>query len=108
MKIILNKIQLKIIYKLFNKNRWGDGHMLDTDVRKGFPSGIGDKIEASLNDLVRSQILLKLIKSRETHYSLNKNQMKGILRIIGWYNDHLALLKNEQWTAEIEIDIEDH
>lgn len=107
MKISLNRIQLKMIYKLSNKNRWGAGHMLDKDLCKGFPSGIGDLIDQSIDKLIKSRILLESKKGRETHYCLNKELMKLILRIIDWYNDNLEFLKNKSWNESIDLDLED-
>lgn len=73
-------VKSRIIRKLVKWRKWGGAHT--ENVLKGLPSHLrGEKItKRVLKDLVKEGWLIALIKTKETHYSLNPRKTDEILR----------------------------
>ena len=73
------EIKARIIRKLVKWRKWGGAHT--ENVLRGLPSHLrGEKITKNvLKELVSEVWLIALIKTGETHYSLNPRKKKEIL-----------------------------
>lgn len=84
---VMNKEEIKkrIIRKLVRWKKWGGAHT--ENILKGLPSHlIGSKVtKQALKELIRDQWLVPVMKTGETHYSLNPRKVSEILQ---FYEKH--------------------
>ena len=79
------EIKVRIIRKLVKWRKWGGSHT--ENVLRGLPSHLrGEKVtKNALKELVKEGWLLAMIKTNETHYSLNPRKTKEILEFFEKY-----------------------
>lgn len=76
-------IKFRIINKLLKWRKWGGSHT--ENILNGLPSHLkGEKITKKvIDELVKSQWLFAMLKTKEIHYSLNTNkkaEIEGFIR----------------------------
>jgi len=85
MKLGVLEIKARIIRKLIKWRKWGGAHT--ENILKGLPSHlIGEKVtKQALKELIKDQWLIPVMKTGETHYSLNPKKVKEILQFYEKY-----------------------
>lgn len=80
------QIKARIIRKLVQWKKWGGSHT--ENILKGLPSHLrGAKIvKQALKELERDQWILPVMKTKETHYSLNPRKTDEILEFYEKYS----------------------
>ncbi len=78
-------IKIRIINKLVRWGKWGGAHT--ENIIKGLPSHLrGEKItKNAIKELIKEGWILPILKTHETHYSLNNKKAKEILQ---FYEKH--------------------
>ncbi len=66
MLVEVSGIQIKIVYRLHRRGKYGGSHAAIEDAVRGFPSHLTGEVRDSLQDLMR----LRLITSKPTSYGL--------------------------------------
>ena len=69
----------------FRPPKWGASHTEETNLQKGLPAHIrGTKgYKKAIEELYKSEFLLKAKKTNEWHVSLNPEKKKEIYRFLG-------------------------
>lgn len=78
-------IQQKLLRKLMSLNKWGASHTEEKNLVKSLPIHLrGTKIvEKAIEELYKSEFLIKLKKTGEWHISLNPRKKEEIYRLLG-------------------------
>jgi len=101
-RLELTGIQIKIIWRLSRRSKYGGSHTAMENALKGFPSHLGRDVREAFYGLVK----LGLVVLRPTGYgmqvSLNKELIPTIRAICLWYADRIPHVEDSQ-TYGIEM-----
>jgi len=79
------EIEAALLHKFVMKGAWHKYHIYESDVPKGFPPQIRNRILQALKDLRSRGLITGFPHGREHVYILNKNRREEILAIVTKY-----------------------
>ena len=79
------ELEAALLHKFVMKGAWAEYHIYESDVPKGFPPNIRNRIREVLKGLKRKGLIVCFPHKREHVYTLNKNKSYEILGKIGEY-----------------------
>jgi hypothetical protein len=81
----ISKIQREVIYKMYRRKVIGGVHKSREDISKLFRKDLRGKAKAALDRLVRSSLVVVKPTSYGKQYTLNRDRLEDIERIVGEY-----------------------
>lgn len=81
----ISNIQREVIYKMYRRKILGGVHKSKEDISRLFRKDLRGKAKAALDRLVRSSLVVTKPTSYGMRYSLNRDRLKDIERIVGEY-----------------------
>ncbi len=104
MKLQFNGYEIKVIWKLHRHKYYGAKHTSADHLRQGFPRDSGIEIDDAIDRLVKKQIIIKQIKTKEVHVCLNKWQIAVIHEVVEWLTKNMSEI-NKQNLGKIYLEI---
>ncbi len=103
MKVELNGIQVKIVWRLNRRLKYGGSHTSVENALKGFPSHLGRDVREAFQGLAKLGLLVLKPTGYGMHVSLNAERIKTIHTICLWYTERISRVDNDH-VYEIEIE----
>lgn len=92
----LTGIEIKIIWKLHRRGKWGGAHTPIENAVKGFRKDRRGEASGAINRLIRQQILTPKPTSYGIEISLNRDQVATVERICEWYELHADTVEDRE------------